>query len=99
MTLDEAIGQYTAYVESEKMGITSFKINTREAEQLAEWLKELKVYREAWSQFSETLTELKDCNTYDNPDVDEVCRFLVNYKNVLERQIKNEEVNADADSD
>lgn len=43
MTLDEAIGQYTAYVDAEKMGITSFTINTREAEQLAEWLRELQV--------------------------------------------------------
>lgn len=46
MTLDEAIGQYTAYVDAEKMGITSFTITTREAEQLVEWLRELKAYRE-----------------------------------------------------
>lgn len=45
MTLDEAIGQYTAYVDAEKMGITTFNITTREAEQLAEWLKELERYR------------------------------------------------------
>lgn len=110
MTLDEAIKHCEEVAEAEEQKYKEWKDDyphlkkidsclecAEEHRQLAEWLRELKDYREAWSQFGETLTELKNYNTYDNPDVDYVCRFLVNYKNVLERQIRNKEVNADED--
>lgn len=97
MTLDECI-TYFEEQSKEHTKLVPYDIDekyNKNCRQLAEWLRELKDYREAWSQFGETLTELKNYNTYDNPDVDDVCKFLVNYKNVLERQIKNKEVNAD----
>lgn len=57
-------------------------------EDVEEILKELNDYKESWSLFSDTLTELRDFNTYDNPDVYEVCNFLVKYKDMLETHIR-----------
>ncbi len=59
-----------------------------EHRRLAEWLKELKVYRKNWQQLKETITEIKDNNEYKfgNNDRTELCRFLLNYMGVLENE-------------
>ena len=59
--------------------------------QLAEWLRELKVVRESWSELTSTVVEVAE-NT-DNKDIEEFAKFLVNYLGVLEKNIM--EVKAD----
>ena len=39
---------------------------------------------EKWKQLKETITEIRDNNTYDGNGVTEICRFLINYMGVLE---------------
>ena len=89
MNLEEAIGQYTAYAEAD---ITA-TMTAREAEQLAEWLRELKVVRESWLELTSTVVEVAE-NT-ENKDIEGFAKFLVNYLGVLEKHIM--EVKADDD--
>lgn len=56
-----------------------------EHRQLAEWLRELKAVREAWTQLTETVTELRD-NGGTGTQKD-IAGFLVNYLGVLEKEI------------
>lgn len=64
-----------------------------EHRQLAEWLRELKAVREAWSQLVETVVEIKD-NAVDDKDSDsnarDMARFFYNYLRVLEEGIMKE---------
>lgn len=64
-----------------------------EHRQLAEWLRELKAVREAWSQLVETVIEIKD-NAVDDKDSDSnarhMARFFFNYLRVLEEGIMKE---------
>ena len=53
-----------------------------EHRQLAEWLKELKAVREAWTQLTDTALEIRD--NAKSQDVKDCAGFFVNYIKVLE---------------
>lgn len=56
--------------------------------QLANYLKELRVLRKAWTQLTSTVIEIRD--NAPNEDVEKIGRFLVNYLSVLEKGIIKE---------
>ena len=57
-----------------------------EHRQLAEWLKELKAVRKAWTQLTDTALEIRD--NAKNQDAKDCAGFFVNYIKVLEGIIK-----------
>lgn len=69
MTIDEAIKHCMDIAETQEM-CSNGKKCAKEHRQLAEWLKELQRYREAWDKVKaeiETLIEWHDCPIeYDN---------------------------------
>lgn len=84
MTLDEAIKycKDMAVLSHKGSGNTKCEQNHR---QLAEWLRELKAVREAWLQLAETVLELRDNGGTGTQQ--DVCKFLVHYLGVLEKDI------------
>lgn len=92
MNLDEAIkhceevADYDCYNEKQLKCASEYR-------QFAEWLRELKAVREAWSQLVETVVEIKD-NAVDDKDSDsnarDMARFFFNYLRVLEEGIMKE---------
>ena len=46
---------------------------------------------EQWQQLKETIIEIRDNNKFDHEDVSSICKFLVNYMNVLEERMSNSE--------
>ena len=59
--------------------------------QLAEWLRELKAYRESWEYLFATIYEIK--SNAETEDIKNRTTFLVNYMRAFEKRI--EEVKAD----
>ena len=68
-----------------------FKRCASEHRQLAEWLRELKAYRESWEELFSTVYEIKA--NAESEDIQTIAEFLVNYMLILEKRIK--EVKAD----
>ena len=48
-------------------------------------LKKLIKYKMAWKQLKETIIELRDCGGQSNQQ--ELCKFLIKYIEVLEKEI------------
>lgn len=46
---------------------------------------------EQWKQLKETIIEIRDNNKFVHEDVSSICKFLVNYMNILEKQMTNSE--------
>ena len=44
-----------------------------------------------WQQLKETITEIKDNNKFEKGDVTTLCRFLLNYMGVLEKESEDKE--------
>lgn len=47
--------------------------------------------KKQWRMLKETIAEIRDNNKFDNEDVSSICKFLVNYMNILEKQMTNSE--------
>ena len=103
MTIDEAIKHAeevasrcefdtdwgtTANAFIDRSGVADVIECGKEHRQLAEWLKELRAVRKAWTQLTSTVIEIRD-NAL-NADVEKIGRFLVNYLSVLEKGIMKE---------
>lgn len=43
--------------------------------------------KDRWEQLEETIAEIRDNNKYDNDTATELCKFLLNYMDVLEKEI------------
>lgn len=80
-------GVSKAFVQKyEKLRDCSFKYR-----QLAEWLRELKAYRESWEYLFATIFEIK--SNAENEDVRNLANFLLKYMRIYEKEIR--EVKAD----
>ena len=62
-----------------------------EHRQLAEWLRELKAYRESWEYLFATIYEIK--SNAENEDIKNITNFLLKYMRIYEKEIG--EVKAD----
>ena len=43
---------------------------------------------EQWKQLKDTIVDIRDNNEFEHEDVTLMCRFLVNYMDVLEKQMQ-----------
>lgn len=107
MNIDEAIKYCEEVAEQNEKDIAYYTIQgdkewldecekdciecAKEHRQLAEWLRELKAYKDAWEDLFATVYEIKT-NT-KSEDMKEMASSLVNYMLNLENRIK--EVKAD----
>ena len=62
--------------------------------QLAEWLRELKAYRESWEYLFATIYEIK--SNAENEDIKNITNFLLKYMKIYEKEIG--EVKADGNN-